>query len=288
MISLKRIIEQQGSEGQYYDLGKDFANFRRTIDGADDQIKQRFEQAIGSKLNGKRISARASRGYKQYVKQYEFDVTKVTLDDYYDNYVVVAHDNTTPKPKEYFLKTGYKIVILGPASGQPATGEKEVEKPQGQQPSNQPTAEPSQPQQANPDAAQSQPMKPAQQQVKEAGAGTGHYDAYSIDAISDDIKSWLPSILLKPETAMRDFIKGLGWMKELDNGQSVALFDLKLAVNAMKVKLSEQLIQSLLEKINRHGTIDTKFELVKFEPNEKKDEFLVRIKKTMTDTTAGK
>ena len=83
-ISLKRILEQQGME-QFYDLGKDFSNFRRTIDGADEQIKQRFEQAINSKLNGKRIKARASRGYKQYVKDYEFDVVKVTIDDYYDN-----------------------------------------------------------------------------------------------------------------------------------------------------------------------------------------------------------
>ena len=78
--------------------------FRRTIDGTSEQIKHKFEQAIGEKLNGKRVRARASRGYKQYVKDYEFDIVKISLDDYYDNYVVVAHDNTTPKPKEYFLK----------------------------------------------------------------------------------------------------------------------------------------------------------------------------------------
>lgn len=277
MISLKRIVEQQGADGQFYDLGRDFSNFTRTIDGSFDQIKQKFEQVIGSKLNGKRVRARASRGYKQYVKDYEFDVSRITLDDYYDNYVVVAHDNSTPKPKEYFLKPGFKIQILGAATGQPSQGSKEPEKkPQQSAPA------------VNPDKAQSQPMAPVgqQQPVKETNAGTGHYDAYSIDTIGQDIKGWLPRILLKPETAVRDFIVGLGWLKNIGNGTSIAMFDLKLPLRGVKIPLTKDNLTCLVRSADRVGTISTKYDIVSVTPDEHREEVVVRVKKTMKDETA--
>jgi hypothetical protein len=276
MISLKRIVEQQGT-GQLYDLGLDFANFRRTIDGSSDQIKQRFEQVIGAKLNGKRVRARASRGYKQYVKDYEFDVTKVTLDDYYDNYVVVAHDNTTPKAKEYFLKPGFKIQILGPASGQPSTGGGK---------GGQPTSPPSQASPAVP--AQSQAMQPVgspKAPVKESGEG--HFDAYPVDAIALDIKKWVPQILRKPDTAVRDFVKGLGWLKNLEHGQSVALFDLVFSTKDIRVKLTRDMLNKLVQSANKTtGVITTTYEVKEVVPNHQTGEFTVRVKKTMTDTSA--
>jgi hypothetical protein len=273
MISLKRIVEQQDSS-QLYDLGLDFSNFRRTIDGSFDQIKQKFEQVIGSKLNGKRVRARASRGYKQYVKDYEFDVTKITLDDYYDNYVVVAHDNTTPKAKEYFLKPGFKIQILGPASGQPAVGSDG----KGQQPSPTPTpsAEPT------PAAQQMVPVAP-KAPVKESG--TGHFDAYGTDAIAQDVRGWLPKLLKKPDTAMRDFIKGLGWLKNLEHGQSVAMFDLVLPSNTLKVLPTKEVLTQLIQTANKHGAINTTYEIKSVKPDMKKGEVIVRVKKTMQDTT---
>lgn len=283
-ILLKRIVEQQGADGQFYDLGRDFANFRRTIDGSFDQIKQRFEQVIGTKLNGKRIRARASRGYKQYVKDYEFDVAKITLDDYYDNYVVVAHDNATPKPKEYFLKPGFKIQVLGPASGQPTQDSEKKQKPE---------ASPVSPLN-NPDKAQSQPMTPApvgapsmkEGAKKDKTVGTGHFDAYPIDTIAQDIKGWLPTILLKPEEAIRDFIVGLGWLKDLGRGKSIALFDLKLPLKGVKVPLNMQNLQKLVHSSDKHGTIETTYDLVKAVPDEAKEEMLVRVKKTMIDKSA--
>lgn len=277
MISLKRIVEQQGADGQFYDLGRDFSNFTRTIDGSFDQIKQKFEQVIGSKLNGKRIRARASRGYKQYVKDYEFDVARITLDDYYDNYVVVAHDNSTPKPKEYFLKPGFKIQILRPANGQSSQGLKEPEKkPQQSAPA------------VNPDKAQSQPMVPVghPQQVKETNTGTDYYDAYSIDSIGQDIKIWLPRILLKPETALRDFIVGLGWLKNIGLGTSVAMFDLKLPLRGVKIPLTKEALAYLLQSANRTGKISTKYDIVSVTPDEHREDVIVRVRKTMKDETA--
>ena len=154
MIKLSRIVESYGAQGQYYDLGKDFSAFRRMIDGADQQVKQQYEKAISDKLVGKRVRARASRGYKQFVKDYEFDVAKVTLDDYYDNFVVVAYDNTTPKPKEYSSQTGFKVQILGPSTGAPSPqkgGDPRFEKPVQPGPT---TIQPKQ----YPTAAQFQPM----------------------------------------------------------------------------------------------------------------------------------
>lgn len=288
MLSLKRIVEQQGYEGQYYDLGRDFANFRRTIDGAGEEIKKRFEQSIGAKLNGKRVKARASRGYKQYVKDYEFDVVKITLDDYYDNYVVVAHDNTTPKAKEYFLKPGFKIQILGMATGQPSP--QKGDKPGDKKPEQPPTPNPVQPGQ-NPNAAQHQTMaqSPAgntssEQPIKERNIGEGLYDAYSIDSISRDVEPWLKTIILKPETSMRDFIKGLGWLKDLGRGIVVSMFDLKLPSESLSKRITPEDVKNMLVKTSKSGsTMDITYSLVSMEPNDTNDEWKIRIKKTMTN-----
>jgi len=283
-ILLKRIVEQYGADGQFYDLGRDFANFRRSIDGTFDQIKQRFEQMIGEKLNGKRVRARASRGYKQYVKDYEFDVTRITLDDYYDNYVVVAHDNTTPKAKEYFLKPGFKIQILGPATGQPSQGDKKEK-----------AAAPLVTPQENPTAAQAKPIAPVggSPSVKEDVSslddkpiGTGHYDAYPIDTIAQDIRGWLSKILVKPKEAVRDFVVGLGWLKNVSKGKTVAMFDLKLPIKGVKLPLSTDNLTKLLRSANKYGNFTVEYDLVKATPDMKKEVMIVRVKKTMTDRSA--
>jgi hypothetical protein len=284
MIKLTRIVESTGAEGQYYDLGRDFAAFRRMIDGADQQIRSQYEQQIGKQLVGKRIRARASRGYKQYVKDYEFDVARITVDDYYDNFVVVAHDSSTPKAKEYFLKPGFKIQVLGPATGQPSPqkgGRPDSLKSPAELQAQQPAA---QPQQMTPAAAAAPSQSEPPAAVKETKKESGYYDAYSIDAIGQDIKEWLPRILQKPETAIRDFVKGLGWQKALGNGTSVALFDLKVPVNAVKKDVPTASIRKMVSDSSKDGsTIQTKYEVVKMEPDDKQGIWHIRIKKTMTD-----
>lgn len=289
MISLTRIVESYGAEGQYYDLGKDFAGFRRMIDGADQQIRQQYEKAIYDKLVGKRVRASASRGYKQYVKTYEFDVTKISIDDYYDNFVVVAYDSTTPKAKEYFLKPGFKVQILGPATGQPSP--QKGNKPRDMQPR---VLSPVNQKQA-PYSAQHQKMAlapaggtPSETPVKESDVGTGMYDAYPIDQIGRDIKPWLPKILLKPENALRDFIKGLGWQRDLGRGTMVAMYDLRIPSEAVKPNISVDLVKQMITQQSKAGTpIQTRYDLVKMEPDEIKGEWNIRIKKTITDTSRG-
>lgn len=286
MIKLTRIIEQQTPNGQYYDLGRDFANFKRTVDGADQQVKQRFEQSIGTKLNGKRVRAQASRGYKQYIKTYEFDVARITIDDYYGNYVVVAHDNSTPKSKEYFLKSGFKVTILGAATGQPSPqkGGKPDAVPA-------PVVSPL----VDPNAAQSQPMVPApagrtpsEEQPLEEKQQSGMYDAYSVESITNDIKKWLPRLLKKPDITLRDYIKGLGWLKQLQRGTTVAMFELKIPDDALKMQISQEIVQKLLSMLSQQvATVTSNYRVTDMKHDESKEEWQIRILKTMTDTSVG-
>ena len=120
--------------------------------------------------------------------------------------------------------------------------------------------------------------------MKEENVGS-HFDAYSIDAIAQDIKPWLPKILSKPNTALRDFIKGLGWQTEYGHGKSVALYDLKIPVDAIKSGVKQSIIHQLLSQVSRDGTITIKFEINKMEMDKEKNEWQIRIKKTMTDTS---
>ena len=292
MIKLLRIAESYGAEGQLYDIGKDFSCFRRMIDGADQQIKQQYEKAISTKLVGKRVRARASRGYKQYVKDYEFDISRITLDDYYDNFVVVAYDSTTPKPKEYFLKIGFKVQILGPATGQPSPekgGDPRFQRTKQAGPT---TVQPDQ----NANAAQSQPMAlaptgrtPQETPMKEGQNADALYDAYGVEEISEDLKSWLPEILLKPNTALREFIKGLGWRKEIDDKTRVAMYDIRLPSSMVKPNVNEETIKQMLAKAATAPVIGedrskttTRYDLIKLDPDKKKSEWNVRIKKVTT------
>lgn len=198
---------------------------------------------------------------------------------------------STPKPKEYFLKPGFKVQVIGPATGQPSPkkgGDPRFEKPKQAGPM------PIQPQQ-NQDLAQSQPMAlaPATPAVSapaldEAGRnqGEGLYDAYGVDDISNDIKTWLPKILLKPGTSMRDFVKGLGWVKDLGRGTVVAMYDLRLPGNMIKPNVNRTTIQNLLAQANVSPppgqSIGTRYEVVKLDPDQQKGEWTLRIKKVMS------
>ena len=254
MINLKRILEQFGNEGQYYDLGADFSGFKQSLDGSIDQLKQKFQTEIGKQLNGKRVIAKASRGYKQYVKDYEFDISKITIDDYYDNYVVVAHDMSTAKAKEYFLKPGYKIKIIGPATGQPSPqkgGNPALIAPKAQPVSH-----------TNP------PTAPLQETDSNK-----EYDAYSSDSIIEDLKSWLPDLLKKKETPLIDFIKRNGWTKNGDSGVITSAFELKIPEAELKFKLENQALQNLF--IRKEPNL----KLISLVQNDTKDEWTVKIKK---------
>lgn len=263
MIPLKCIVEYAILQGQSYDIGADFGNFQRAVDGTTEQVKQRFEQSINNKLRGKRIRARASRGYKQFEKDYEFDASRITIDDYYDNFVVVAHDESGRKPKEYFLKPGAKIQIIGLASGHPSPNTTPGE-PQGDLP--RVVASPEQP-------------KMPRKETSPMDEDKDKYDAYPIESIADDIKKWARILMKDTRLGERSFVKSLGWSKTLPDGRSVAVFDLEFPVDQLKTKLTEKALQTMLSIVSgiKDEKVDVRFQLVKFEPQ--RDAYKVRIKK---------
>jgi hypothetical protein len=273
MIKLSQIVEI-AQAGQYYDLGRDFTNFRRAIDGADEQIKQKFEQAINAQLKGHRVRARSSRGYKQFEKDYEFDVSRVTIDDYYDNFVVIAHDDSGRKTKEYFLKPGVKISIIGPAATNMDSMDKQP-KPVGTK------IDPLPPMRSG-NGGLATPSAKSSTVREDAANSDEHYDAYPIQSIIDDITPWAKILMRDTRIGAKDFVKGLGWMRELSNGQTIAIYDLFIPITALKTKLSQQTMGVILQKVSKpKGNIDVKFEVTNFDAQ--REGYRLRIKKTMTE-----
>ena len=260
-INLKRLIEQFGNEGQYYNLNQDFSGFNNSMESSIEQLKQKFQTTIGEKLNGKRVMAKASRGYKQYVKDYEFDVSKVTIDDYYDNYVVVAHDMHTAKPKEYFLDPKSQIRIIGPATGQPSPqkGVNPARVAGKEQPHQQPITHP--------------PVATAP--IKEAGKDEDkQYAAYPIDSIVEDIATWVPSLLKKPKTQLLDFVKKIGWTDTKESGVIVSVFEIHIPTSDLKYKLEQQSLENFI--LNR---AKSSLKIIDLELDKAKGEYIIKIKK---------
>ena len=69
-------------------------------------------------VGNKKVFLRGSKGYGQPIKDYTINVKSVSIDFYYERYVVVFKDEDD---KEYFLEPGYKIKILGQAQIVPKT-----------------------------------------------------------------------------------------------------------------------------------------------------------------------
>lgn len=262
-MKLKRIVEQQESASQYYDLGKDFFSFTHAMDSATEAVKNQFEQAIGSKIKGKKIRARASRGYKQFEKDYEIDAANVSIDDYYDNYVVVVK---ATNGKEYFLKPGFKVQVLGAM---------EPEKPQ-QQPQ----------QQAQQPTQMSQPGQPPENaEQPRISEEKGAVNTYSIEDIENDLKKWLPTFLMSSDTNFKPFIPRTGVIRKNKNTQEVS-YGITIPVSEVPGITADQIsseMQNLSMKeadpTNPDG-INTIYKLAKFDT--RGDKYVIIINKITT------
>ncbi len=269
MISLTRIIEQSGMEGQYYDLGRDFMNFRRAMENTSDAIAKKYEKIINSKIKGKRVRARSSRGYKQFEKDYEFDVNYVTIDDYYDNYVVVAHDTSGKKPKEYFLKPAIKIQIIGNAATNYDSLDPQPE-PLG-------TNTTPVPQPTSGNGGLATPQAKSNDSIREDETV---YQAYPIRNIIDDITKWAKPLMKDSRLGVSEFVPRGGWTPTNTKGRDVMMYDLVMPKQLVKIKISEPVIQKLLSKVSNSNE---KFELLNFE--ETRDGYRMRLKKTVPKVT---
>jgi hypothetical protein len=96
-----------------YSPAFDFNDFETKLAQATETAKNTFQEKLMSKVGGKKVLVRASKGQPgQPLKDYTIDVSGVSVDYYYDRYVVILKDE---KEKEYFLNTMMKIKILGAA-----------------------------------------------------------------------------------------------------------------------------------------------------------------------------
>lgn len=137
-----------------YNISSDFSDFETKIANSTEQAKAAFLRNLNSRVLGKKVSIQASKGYGQPVRDYTISVTSTSLDYFYDRYVIIFKDEND---KEYFLKTGFKITIVG--QGEPLKPKK-PKKPKA------PTT-PAQPATGQPASAQS-PTPPPVSQPKKA------------------------------------------------------------------------------------------------------------------------
>jgi hypothetical protein len=229
---------------------------------ATEEVKNRFEQAINSKLKGKKIRARASRGYKQFEKDYDIDVVGVSIDDYYDNYVVVAKGKNG---KDYFLKPGFKVQILGNSEAeQPEQPQQAEPVPQPEKPSipgTQSRTLQTAPQQPQPQA------QPPQQPVKERSEWrTEIVKKYPIEQIIRDIESWLPNFLTNRNARVKDYVPREGVYRKRGR-KAVAIYGLTIPVEDVPGLDTEQIKQALssVTKTQDTGSIDAIYSLDSFD-----------------------
>lgn len=121
------VAQQPPAQGQEFNVGLDFTNFERTIAAFTENAKNAFQQKLMSLVGNKKVFLRGSKGYGQPIKDYTINVKSVSIDFYYERYVVVFKDEND---KEYFLEPGYKIKILGQAQIVP----KKLKKKKAEQP----------------------------------------------------------------------------------------------------------------------------------------------------------
>jgi len=95
------------------------------------QNKSSFQNKILSKIGNKQVQLRASKGYGQPEKDYIVNVSGISIDFYYEKYVIIVKGREQGKQKEseYFIKAPYQIKILGNAVVTPSVKKKQQQAP---------------------------------------------------------------------------------------------------------------------------------------------------------------
>lgn len=109
---------KSSGQGNTYDLGFDLEDFQKKLSQATETVKNEFKEKVLSQIANQKIQFRASKGYGQPEKEYIVNVDDVSIDFYYENYVVVIKGREPNKQKqsEYFIKYPYVIKKLGAAT----------------------------------------------------------------------------------------------------------------------------------------------------------------------------
>jgi len=127
--------QQGGEKGQedpnVYDAKSDLTDFETRVSQSTLQNKGTFQNKIMNKIGNKQVQLRASKGYGQPEKDYVVNVSGVSIDFYYEKYVIVVKGREQGKQKEseYFVKPPYQIKILGNAVVTPSAKKKQQQAP---------------------------------------------------------------------------------------------------------------------------------------------------------------
>lgn len=126
---------QEQSQGQQdpnlYDVKPELTDFETRVSQSTLQNKGEFQNKILSKIGNKQVQLRASKGYGQPEKDYLVNVSGVSIDFYYEKYVIIVKGREQGKQKEseYFVKAPYQIKILGNAVVTPSAKKKQQQAP---------------------------------------------------------------------------------------------------------------------------------------------------------------
>jgi hypothetical protein len=109
--------QPQQDSNVYSSIGDELNKFEQTVSQSTLDNKRNFQNQIMSKIGNKQIQLLASKGYGQPPKEYIVNVSGVSIDFYYEKYVVVIKGREEGKQKEseFFIKPPYQIKILGNA-----------------------------------------------------------------------------------------------------------------------------------------------------------------------------
>ena len=127
--------QQSGEQGQgdpnLYDVKPELTDFETRVSQSTLQNKSEFQNKILSKIGNKQVQLRASKGYGQPEKDYVVNVSGVSIDFYYEKYVIIVKGREQGKQKEseYFVKAPYQIKILGNAVVTPSARKKQQQAP---------------------------------------------------------------------------------------------------------------------------------------------------------------
>jgi hypothetical protein len=123
--------EQGQQDPNLYDVKPELTDFETRVSQSTLQNKGEFQNKILSKIGNKQVQLRASKGYGQPEKDYVVNVSGVSIDFYYEKYVIIVKGREQGKQKEseYFVKAPYQIKILGNAVVTPSAKKKQQQAP---------------------------------------------------------------------------------------------------------------------------------------------------------------
>lgn len=123
--------EQGQQDPNLYDVKPELTDFETRVSQSTLQNKGEFQNKILSKIGNKQVQLRASKGYGQPEKDYVVNVSGVSIDFYYEKYVIIVKGREQGKQKEseYFVKSPYQIKILGNAVVTPSAKKKQQQAP---------------------------------------------------------------------------------------------------------------------------------------------------------------